>query len=330
MIKHSVGIVCYNQAEFIDVCINSLLTQSELPYEIVICDDSSSDETWNLVKLHQSQHPNIIKAYRNEQNLGLFENIAKVKSLLTGEVTSIMGGDDYYQPETIASVNNAIRKHGLSGFHEKFIIVLNSGHLYPDGRITLWNNYRYRESNLVALRLRFGLSYRGVGLSSALVSLVPSETEILLNSGKYDFGYGADWVKGFEEIIQAQKVVFVNTIGPIYRLGSGVTTKAAQNASSRSKLELLRYIGSEYKGLFDWKDRLYIKNTVLLEKHRLEGTGLSYIRALSSHVANIWNYNNNYPWYRELKTFVPPGFLAILKYKVYPRLRKTISTSEYK
>lgn len=324
MIKHSVGIVCYNQAEFIDVCINSLLTQSELPYEIVICDDSSSDETWNLVKLHQSQRPNIIKAYRNEQNLGLFENIAKVKSLLTGEVTSIMGGDDYYQPETIATVNSVIREKGLSGYNEKFIVSLNSGHLYPDGKITLWNNYRYRRKNLIALRLRFGLSYRGVGISHALLSTVPSENDILCQYENSKFGYGVDWIKGFEEVINSTQVFFVNVVGPIYRLGSGATSKAKEKETSVSKLELLNYIKEKYREHFNWKDRLYIHNSVMLERHRLERTALSYFRALIFHILNFWNFNNNYPWYRELKTFIPNIFHNFLKYRLYPMLRKPI------
>ena len=49
-IKHSVIIICYNQEKYISKAIQSLLYQTQLPYEIIVCDDASRDDTIDIVK----------------------------------------------------------------------------------------------------------------------------------------------------------------------------------------------------------------------------------------------------------------------------------------
>jgi glycosyltransferase involved in cell wall biosynthesis len=67
----SVSLVTYNQQEFIRESIESVLNQDYDNLEIVIGDDCSQDNTWAIVQEHQRHYPDKIKAFRNEQNLGL-------------------------------------------------------------------------------------------------------------------------------------------------------------------------------------------------------------------------------------------------------------------
>ena len=46
MIKHSILMLTYNQENYIETAINSIINQSEEVYELIILDDCSSDNTF--------------------------------------------------------------------------------------------------------------------------------------------------------------------------------------------------------------------------------------------------------------------------------------------
>jgi Glycosyltransferases involved in cell wall biogenesis len=80
--KISVLIVTYKQADVIGRNIESILQQKEYGlHEIVICDDCSPDNNWEVIQGYAEKYPQIIRAYRNEQNLGIYGNSMKAASL---------------------------------------------------------------------------------------------------------------------------------------------------------------------------------------------------------------------------------------------------------
>jgi len=54
-VKLSVIIPCFNEEKRIGKCLNSLLNQNVLPYEIIVVDGQSKDETRNIVKEYQKR-----------------------------------------------------------------------------------------------------------------------------------------------------------------------------------------------------------------------------------------------------------------------------------
>ena len=49
-VKISVAMCTYNGADFLSDQLESIIAQSRLPDEIVVCDDGSTDETQTLLK----------------------------------------------------------------------------------------------------------------------------------------------------------------------------------------------------------------------------------------------------------------------------------------
>ena len=65
----SINITTYNRAELLSRCIKSILCQSYKEIEIVIVDDSSSDNTEEVVQFFQCDY-DFIKYYRHSKNKG--------------------------------------------------------------------------------------------------------------------------------------------------------------------------------------------------------------------------------------------------------------------
>ena len=70
-LKHTVLMVTYNQQDLLPIALDSLLSQSVLPYEIIISDDCSTDNTWDIIMVYSQKYPKLIKPIRNEKNLGV-------------------------------------------------------------------------------------------------------------------------------------------------------------------------------------------------------------------------------------------------------------------
>lgn len=71
MPKVSVCIPTYNRANFLAYSVNSVLNQTYRDFELIICDDASTDNTaelvnqWNDSRIHYIRHPNNIRRSRN-------------------------------------------------------------------------------------------------------------------------------------------------------------------------------------------------------------------------------------------------------------------------
>ena len=71
----SVVVVTYNQAGTIGRTLNSILMQRcHVPFEIVIGEDCSTDNTRDICQIYAKQYPNIIHLICNERNKGIVDN----------------------------------------------------------------------------------------------------------------------------------------------------------------------------------------------------------------------------------------------------------------
>lgn len=316
MIKHSVLIVTYNQDDYIEETILSLLNQTELPYEIIILDDCSSDSNWSIIEKYQLKYPELIKAYRNEVNLGLFPNLKKIKTLYTGNVVSYCSGDDLLEPDTIKAINEKIKLENLNGQTDRFIIVTNSIHLYPDGSRTVWNNYVERHISPIKTRLRYGLSYRSVGLSKALLDATISEQDYIEKNP--NVGYSADFFKGFEEVLNSESMHYINVNGGVYRLNVGVTSAKADSKKWKAHQSAYIAVRDKYKEHFDKKDLQFIKFVIAADEFKIHPNFVNWLKALYYYLINLGNFSYNNPAIRNSHYLLPTGAIGWLKFKVYP------------
>lgn len=87
----------YNCASTLQEALDSLYVQTFQNFEIILCDDGSKDNTYDVALENQRNHPNIV-LLRNEQNLGLNATLNKCLAVAKGEYIARMDGDDISLP----------------------------------------------------------------------------------------------------------------------------------------------------------------------------------------------------------------------------------------
>ena len=97
----SVGIITYNQKEYLKECIESILEQDYPNIEIVIGDDGSTDGTQEMLKAYDKKFPGRFKLILSKNNEGITKNQNKVVNLCKGKYIAWMGGDDLMLPGKI-------------------------------------------------------------------------------------------------------------------------------------------------------------------------------------------------------------------------------------
>lgn len=92
----SLVVLTYNQEKSIGRTLESLVRQkTSFPYEIIVCDDCSTDGTSQIVLDYASKYSQIVPII-NEVNLGLVKNHAKALSLCRGKYRAGCAGDDFW------------------------------------------------------------------------------------------------------------------------------------------------------------------------------------------------------------------------------------------
>jgi len=98
----SVFMPAYNQQDLIAESIESVLAQHYDDWELIIGDDCSEDNTYEIIKSYQAKYPDKIVAFRNSTNLGLAGNFNAVLRQCRGKYVAFMGGDDVLLPYKLA------------------------------------------------------------------------------------------------------------------------------------------------------------------------------------------------------------------------------------
>lgn len=91
----TVAMVTYNSSRYVRMAIESVLASSYTNFELIISDDCSTDNTWEIV--NEYKDPRIRKT-RNKTNLREYPNRNKCIDMALGEYLIFIDGDDYIYP----------------------------------------------------------------------------------------------------------------------------------------------------------------------------------------------------------------------------------------
>ena len=93
----SVVVITYNQEATISRTLDSILMQQcHVPYEIVIGEDCSTDNTRAICQSYAEKHPEIIRLICNQQNKGIVDNYFDCLLACRGKYIADCAGDDFW------------------------------------------------------------------------------------------------------------------------------------------------------------------------------------------------------------------------------------------
>ncbi len=102
----SIFLVAYNQEDLITEAVESLLAQTYSPLEIILSDDASADNTFDIMQSLVTQYDgkHLIILNRNKTNQGLCSHINTLLDLTHGELVFCAAGDDISLPDRCSKV----------------------------------------------------------------------------------------------------------------------------------------------------------------------------------------------------------------------------------
>lgn len=165
--KVSVVMCTYNGGNFIKDQLNSIINQTYPVFEIIIQDDCSTDNTWDIIQEYANNYPDLIHAYRNEINLGPHKNFKSAFKRAKGNYIAPSDQDDIWMLDKIEKLlsllieknvmlafaqDTTIYEDGEEGFFQQFIETIEKNiygnHLYGHSTLfkaELLDCYKYAE-----------------------------------------------------------------------------------------------------------------------------------------------------------------------------------------
>lgn len=99
-----VALCTYNGGKYLNEQLESILSQTKKPDAIVICDDCSTDETWNILNRFKRSSSIPVEIVRNATQQGVVKNFERAMKFLDADIIFLCDQDDIWLPDKIATI----------------------------------------------------------------------------------------------------------------------------------------------------------------------------------------------------------------------------------
>lgn len=250
-IRHSFVIPCFNQENFIEKAVESVCSQTEPPYELIILDDCSTDQTVNValscLKRLKPFFP--YKIVVNKKNMGIPRNMKKAAEVASGNVISMLGGDDYFLPHTVQEVRKSIQLYGIDPDADLYVCFSTSIEFFPELDQTKEIKYKVINNSILTSAIRKTASFVKVGFSRKLM-----KTAIYPES----IGLWADWFWDVSLAMNANSYYVLGRPCFVHTSGVGVSSKALVADLEISYLKSCNLILTTYGTRIKIIERIYL------------------------------------------------------------------------
>lgn len=216
----TVFVITYNQEEVIRRALDSILCQREWGlYKIIISDDCSKDNTFNILLEYQQQYPDIVCPFRQEINVGIYANLhSAVERRKESDLYFFCSGDDSFCEGFFKSLQEFIANENIS-LENEIGIYSDWMTISPDGKESFANqdfSLVTKGYNLFSLHMRGLICNRGLAISQ---SVIDKYKPAVLNKGLHC----AEGVYDSQASRFIKKAYYLNKITNIYYSGIGVS-----------------------------------------------------------------------------------------------------------
>ena len=101
----------YNCASTLVEALDSLMAQTYQGFKVIMCDDGSSDDTYQVAEKYAADHPGYFVLIRNDRNMGLNYTLNHCLEHADTEYVARMDGDDISMPTRFEKEINFLDQH---------------------------------------------------------------------------------------------------------------------------------------------------------------------------------------------------------------------------
>lgn len=132
----SVIVTSFNQKKYLIEAIESVLSQTFQPYEIIIADNHSSDGSVDVIRGYAKRYPGQIVTLFRDRNIGISANKNKALEQVQGDYVTILDGDDRFLPQKLELERETCMSNPEAGIvHSNWYYIDEQGR-----RIGVWSD----------------------------------------------------------------------------------------------------------------------------------------------------------------------------------------------
>ncbi|WP_330745024.1 glycosyltransferase family 2 protein [Chryseobacterium sp. CP-77] len=143
----SVIMLTYNHAPYLKEAIEGVLSQkTDFPFELVICNDNSPDDSDRVISEFAKQYPNIIRYFNHKTNIGFVENQRFAFAQAQGKYLAYCEGDDYWiDPQKLQFQYDFLENNSeyVMVTARNLLFHQDENKLTEDGKDSMFNGQKY-------------------------------------------------------------------------------------------------------------------------------------------------------------------------------------------
>lgn len=244
----------YNAEDYIKEALQSILNQTYPHFELLICDDGSTDNTLNILN---SINDKRIRLFKNEKNLGNLKTTNFLFSKCNGDFITIQDADDYSDINRLKLLLNAFEKDSELGMvGSNYLAISFDGKEMFSGNLPLLND----EITSISNKEVIPMLYASVMVKKEVFESVKTFPIFFDRKGYADF----DWMSRIQEVTKVKNiknVLYIYRRHPFSFTSKNSTLKFKETYHQLIvEMHLRRLIGQE--DFFETNNKIQIRKMI--------------------------------------------------------------------
>jgi glycosyltransferase involved in cell wall biosynthesis len=301
--KPLVSIWCpaFNHENYIEQCLDNYINQqTNFPFEIVVHDDASTDNTLKIIKEYQTKYPDLFNCiFQTENQLSKDKShlLKTMRKFCKGKYIALCEGDDYWTDQfKLQKQVDFLEQNSKCSYVFTKKKILN-----PDGSFT--NDRTYSLPDVFDLHT---LLKKNIMPSTQTVVFKKKYFPVN-NLNIFNTTFNGDWVLLFL-LTHNSLLGFINEETAVYRKGVGIISKTNNLFKFKNGLETNKELNKLTNHKYDYhigKKEWHLENITyacLEEKDLLKGAYYFFWKIIRSLKENKFNSNiisNNFVFFKQ-------------------------------
>lgn len=107
----SICIPNYNYEQYVGLTIESVLKQTYEYFEVIVVDNKSTDNSWQVIKSY-AERDSRIRIFQNNYNIGFAPNLQRATQEAKGTHIILLSSDDLMYPEALSTYAKVLQEQG--------------------------------------------------------------------------------------------------------------------------------------------------------------------------------------------------------------------------